>query len=45
MLRKKKKGDNRFIEDDPDSLEFFSSEITNEERKRAEQEWRELTNK
>lgn len=43
MFGKKKKGTNRFIEDDPDSLEYFSSEITDEERKRAEQEWKELT--
>jgi len=34
---------NRFIEDDPDSLDYFSSEITEEERKRAEKEWEELT--
>ena len=43
MFKRKKKGTNRFIEDDPDSLEYFSSEITDEERKRAEQEWKELT--
>lgn len=33
---------NRFIEDDPDTLEFFSSDITEEERERAEKEWKEL---
>lgn len=39
-MEKKK---NRFIEDDPDSLEYFSSEITEEELERAEKEWEELT--
>jgi len=39
---KRKKKINRFYEDDPDSLEFSSSEITDEERERAEEEFREL---
>lgn len=43
MFKKKEKKENRFIEDDPNSLEYFSSEITDEERECAEQEWKELT--
>jgi hypothetical protein len=42
MFGKKKKIKNRFIEDDPDTLIFFSEIITDEERERAEEEFEEL---
>lgn len=37
MFEKKKKKDHRFIDDDPDTLEYSSLPVTNEERKRAEE--------
>lgn len=37
MFEQKKKKDHRFVDDDPDTLEFSRSPITNEERKRAEE--------
>jgi hypothetical protein len=42
MTEGKKIVKNRFIEDDPESLEWFSSNITEEERERAEEELKEL---
>jgi len=36
-----KKKTNRFYEDDPDSLEYSDSPVTDAERKRAEELWKE----